>query len=636
MKLNSSALLFVITFSPACLWADAEADFATALTKAETGDPKAQVEVGEDYYWGKGVTKDYAQSFSWFSKAAKQDCIQAETDLAHLYDQGQGVDKDPAQAFNLFLKAANKGDLVSERVVAKRYQVGAGVAPNLTKAVAWYKKAAIAGDTIAQGQLGYYLLTGKGIQKDEKLGFAYILNSAGIASSRYAAACCYSSGCFVSKDKSKAYMWSLLALDLEPKNSDYLAQAGKLKADLTESQITAALQGADAKRKFLQNGDLQTDELTISFSGLNSATLPFRMIAGAMVITLNVSDKEDLDFIVDTGCSVSSFDARLAADLGLTGNDYIPVSGSGADIALTTITDGVKITASGLTIDRMHGVLLPNFELDEILGLPLGGILGFDILKHFVVTIDFQNNTITFCDPKFFKIGEGIDKLPFRIDRNRPFVNAVLVSGKASAAGRFLLDTGDNDYATITKVFQNSHADLLLRQDADNAAIGIGGISGRLEGKCDQLIIGNQTLHSPIIAVSKEQHGDLANLQGGSIGTKVLNRFEITIDGPNQVLYLKPNANFTKPAVSTIVGMGFKAIRSKYDTFMVYAVIPGSPAATAGIQAGDFILKVDGVDTIKMKASDIYESIPREGAHQLDLMRNSDTIHAVLTPTVIQ
>ena len=57
------------------------ADIAEVRAKAEAGDAEAQVKLGDMYYFGRGVPKDYTQAVSWYRKAAQQGYAKAQYNL---------------------------------------------------------------------------------------------------------------------------------------------------------------------------------------------------------------------------------------------------------------------------------------------------------------------------------------------------------------------------------------------------------------------------------------------------------------------------------------------------------------------------------------------------------------------------
>jgi uncharacterized caspase-like protein len=86
------------------------ADYRTALKvwldSAKEGNPEAQVNVGEIYEKGLGITPDYAIAAAWYKKAAEQDYTRGAINLGYLYEKGLGVEKNMVEALNWYRKAS--------------------------------------------------------------------------------------------------------------------------------------------------------------------------------------------------------------------------------------------------------------------------------------------------------------------------------------------------------------------------------------------------------------------------------------------------------------------------------------------------------------------------------------------------
>lgn len=88
----------------------AVADYRQA---ANAGDITSQYYLGRAYQQGKGVTRDYAQALSWYTKAASRgDHVASDgmVGLASLYEHGQGVTVDLPRASALYAQAAQLGN----------------------------------------------------------------------------------------------------------------------------------------------------------------------------------------------------------------------------------------------------------------------------------------------------------------------------------------------------------------------------------------------------------------------------------------------------------------------------------------------------------------------------------------------
>ncbi len=80
------------------------------IEQAKAGDPVAQYKLGYDYYLGRGVPQDYAQTAIWWRKAAEQGYPDAQNNLGVLYNSGKGVPQSYSEAYfwqNLAAARAN-------------------------------------------------------------------------------------------------------------------------------------------------------------------------------------------------------------------------------------------------------------------------------------------------------------------------------------------------------------------------------------------------------------------------------------------------------------------------------------------------------------------------------------------------
>ena len=78
----------------------------------------AQYEVGNCYYLGRGVERNYAEAVEWYKAAARQDNADAGFALAICYYYGNGIAQDTEQAFVWFRWAAKQGHKKAQEFIA--------------------------------------------------------------------------------------------------------------------------------------------------------------------------------------------------------------------------------------------------------------------------------------------------------------------------------------------------------------------------------------------------------------------------------------------------------------------------------------------------------------------------------------
>lgn len=91
--------------------------------------------------------------------------------------------------------------------------------------------------------------------------------------------------------------------------------------------------------------------------------------------------------------------------------------------------------------------------------------------------------------------------------------------------------------------------------------------------------------------------------------------------------YFTPEVNndFMQELSGTFFGIGAE-IALKNNQLQVVAPLSGSPAETAGLRAGDYIVKIDGVTTEKMQLDEAVNKIrgPKDSVVTLTIYRNGD------------
>jgi TPR repeat protein len=134
----------------------AAADKAAADKAAADKAAAQQLDMGDRYFYGRGVDKDYGQAFAWYQKAADHGNAPAQYKLAQMYDYGLGgMPIDKQTAFGLYVQAAQQGLPQAELAVGYAYANGSGVSKDKQQARLWYTKAAAQGNPTALENLRF-------------------------------------------------------------------------------------------------------------------------------------------------------------------------------------------------------------------------------------------------------------------------------------------------------------------------------------------------------------------------------------------------------------------------------------------------------------------------------------------------
>ncbi len=153
-------------------------ELAAEKAKAAKGNADAMYRMGEYYYKGSGVVKNFVTARTWFTKAAAKNNTEAMLMLGGMYEDGEGVKKDPMKALEWLKKAATKGNTEAANELGEMYESGDGVPENMVEAVKWYRIAADKGSSDAMVALGFCYMEGDGVGADKKAGYDWFVKAA--------------------------------------------------------------------------------------------------------------------------------------------------------------------------------------------------------------------------------------------------------------------------------------------------------------------------------------------------------------------------------------------------------------------------------------------------------------------------
>jgi TPR repeat protein len=95
--------------------------------RAMAGSRQAQFEMGERFFQGLGVARDYEEAAIWFKLSANQGHSRAQYFLAMMCFLGRGLAPDPAEAYKwIYLAAASR----EESVLNTKQKIASRISPD--------------------------------------------------------------------------------------------------------------------------------------------------------------------------------------------------------------------------------------------------------------------------------------------------------------------------------------------------------------------------------------------------------------------------------------------------------------------------------------------------------------------------
>lgn len=269
-----------------------------------------------------------------------------------------------------------------------------------------------------------------------------------------------------------------------------------------------------------------------------SCQIKFQLISNLIVLGVSINGSSPLPFILDSG-GVNIVTPETASYTGLNPEGLIWGFGAGPESVDMQVTKIETIDLGGISLQNQVVYVYPFPELTEVLRFDrFGGILGYELFRHAVITIDYQRSLLTFARPEVFHYrGEGT-VVPFLYNNNIPEVRGSI----DGIEGNFGVDTGNTGALILNApfVYQNS---LMAKYHPDDHTIGVGAGGGNSElavAHASHLQIGEAQVHDLAIALSQDSSVALSNpYSAGLVGADVLKRFLVIFDYSRQQIILQ-------------------------------------------------------------------------------------------------
>ncbi|HZU41993.1 MAG TPA: retropepsin-like aspartic protease, partial [Terriglobales bacterium] len=182
----------------------------------------------------------------------------------------------------------------------------------------------------------------------------------------------------------------------------------------------------------------------------NAPPIPFDFASAHILFKMSVNGREPMWFILDTGADQEVLNNARLAEFGLKPYAKTSTTGGGGTAEYDYVA-GVTLTAPGVELRNQHVAAMDDAGLEAALGVPLGGLLGYDFISRFVIDIDYEKKLITLHDPKNWTYsGKGI-AVPIVYDEGIPFTHgAISVGPKHDLPAFFVIDFGAAETMTLT------------------------------------------------------------------------------------------------------------------------------------------------------------------------------------------
>lgn len=276
-------------------------------------------------------------------------------------------------------------------------------------------------------------------------------------------------------------------------------------------------------------------------------TVPFEYTSSEILVTTKVNGLHDLRFIVDTGATQCLLDKSIATKIGATS------LGSDSGVSMTTGSGTIKtgaVLVKSLALGELEIANVPFAVADlnsfgNIQGPKPAGLIGANVLKRYLMTVDYENEKLRFADPTQVDVPEGAIVI-----NTKPSLGMSGLAVEGTIDGKqkvtFLIDTG----AAFNNISETKVKALLW-----GPVLKVGILKG-LDGKpvetgaarFDYLDLGKHRIEKPVFSIAPQllegqgEAGIISSKDLAIIGNPLLSRYKVTFDYRNQRLFFEQSA----------------------------------------------------------------------------------------------
>lgn len=381
----------------------------------------------------------------------------------------------------------------------------------------------------------------------------------------------------------------------------------------------------------------------------NHQRVNFELINNLIVIPLKINGKK-LSFILDSGVSKTIlFNITKNDSIGLKNVKKVQLQGLGKGEsvdALLSYKNSIFLENIVNSNETIYVILQDHFDLSGKMGKTIHGIIGYNILSHFIVKVNYKFKKIDFYNPDTYayKKCRKCEVFPIQMYRRKPYIQAEVqldTIGSELTFVKLLVDSGGSDAIWL---FENTKKEIKTPKRFFNDILGEG-LSGAIYGnrsRIPKIKLGAFEIQNPTVSfldsVSTKNARSFQE-RNGSIGAGILRRFKVWFDYPNKKIMLKRNSWFSKGFNYNMTGLdvvynGKQLVKeqvavSNFDgyqrqsekknaisfitsfaykfksSYRIKNVIKNSPGDKVGLKKDDIILKINDKPAHELTMNDI-------------------------------
>lgn len=345
------------------------------------------------------------------------------------------------------------------------------------------------------------------------------------------------------------------------------------------------------------------------------ASIPFEQFGDHIFIKLSVNSSAGLDYIFDTGDGLTVLNINKVGELGMaSGTDAETTSAEGTIKGKLVKHNEISIAGAPLHNVAIYETSLNHLEMS--IGRNIDGIIGYDILKNYVVNINYDDMTFNLYAPKGYNYSGGGTSFDIKLTSYIPHVKGKvkLVNGE-TLEGEFFVDTGAKATVDFNTPFVENNN--LASKIGDSYIYLVAGLGKREyehhRGKAASFEVGGYTFSDIPVGLSHAKSGIQNHKKiSGILGNGLLDKFNITYDYHSKKMYWEKNSKYDEVFPVNASGMELQLSKDK-SAVLIHKVFKGSAAEGAGLTVQSELEQVNGKNASEIGLAELRSIFSKSG-----------------------
>ena len=404
---------------------------------------------------------------------------------------------------------------------------------------------------------------------------------------------------------------------------------------------------------------------------VEKVVIPFKFINNLIFIPIKVNGVE-LNFLLDSGVEETIlFSMEDKKEVSFFNVEKISLRGLGSEASI----EGLKSANNMLEIRELKSkdhllyiVLDQSFNLSSHIGIPVNGIIGYNLFKTNLVEINYEKKKVIIykdIEKNRKKIEKKYHSVDISIERDKPYLTGSVVMNTVEIPVKLLIDVGNSDAIWL---FENHSKLIDIPKKNFEDYLGKG-FSGDVEGRRGQISkfkLSEFEFQNIIVAFPDStsiRNVKMVTNRAGSVGSEILKRFTVVFDYANKKMFLRTNGEFHSPfsynksgveiqhnglqwvqetvrlqtipisvdKVSTEEENLMNNFKYKFELKPIYEIAnvrKNSPAAISGLQKGDVVVRINNIQAYRYSLEKIKELLRSDEERWItfEIDRNGQTL----------